>query len=129
MHTHYFGATVLLDKFNRDLHFATKCGIFRFEFVDFHDTSVRHKLDKPSMVCVSVRSCFADAEKAGFKLKAFKKVMKLDSTEAIMSAVEARLGVGFVSRWAEYLDKFDPVNETFTHYCIDTEDAQGENRS
>jgi len=39
-------------------------------------------------------------EKAGFKLKAFKKVMELDSTEAIKSAVEAGLGIGFVSRWA-----------------------------
>jgi LysR family transcriptional regulator, transcriptional activator of the cysJI operon len=39
-------------------------------------------------------------EKAGLKLKAFKKVMELDSTEAIKSAVEAGLGVGFVSRWA-----------------------------
>ena len=39
-------------------------------------------------------------ERAGFKLKAFKKVMELDSTEAIKSAVEAGLGVGFVSRWA-----------------------------
>jgi LysR family transcriptional regulator, transcriptional activator of the cysJI operon len=39
-------------------------------------------------------------EKAGFKLKRFKKVMDLDSTEAIKSAVEAGLGVGFVSRWA-----------------------------
>jgi DNA-binding transcriptional LysR family regulator len=39
-------------------------------------------------------------EKAGFKLKAFNKVMELDSTEAIKSAVEAGLGVGFVSRWA-----------------------------
>jgi DNA-binding transcriptional LysR family regulator len=39
-------------------------------------------------------------EKADFKLKAFKKVMELDSTEAIKSAVEAGLGVGFVSRWA-----------------------------
>jgi LysR family transcriptional regulator, transcriptional activator of the cysJI operon len=39
-------------------------------------------------------------EKAGFKLKHFKKVMDLDSTEAIKSAVEAGLGVGFVSRWA-----------------------------
>lgn len=38
--------------------------------------------------------------KAGFKLKSFKKVMELDSTEAIKSAVEAGLGVGFVSRWA-----------------------------
>jgi DNA-binding transcriptional LysR family regulator len=39
-------------------------------------------------------------EKADFKLKSFKKVMDLDSTEAIKSAVEAGLGVGFVSRWA-----------------------------
>jgi LysR family transcriptional regulator, transcriptional activator of the cysJI operon len=39
-------------------------------------------------------------EKAGCKLKSFKKVMDLDSTEAIKSAVEAGLGVGFVSRWA-----------------------------
>jgi DNA-binding transcriptional LysR family regulator len=39
-------------------------------------------------------------EKAGLKLKSFKKVMELDSTEAIKSAVEAGLGIGFVSRWA-----------------------------
>jgi DNA-binding transcriptional LysR family regulator len=39
-------------------------------------------------------------EKAGFKLKSFKSVMNLDSTEAIKSAVEAGLGIGFVSRWA-----------------------------
>lgn len=39
-------------------------------------------------------------EKAGFKLKAFRKVMDLDSTEAIKSSVEAGLGIGFVSRWA-----------------------------
>ncbi len=39
-------------------------------------------------------------EKAGFKLKSFKKVMELDSTESIKSAVEAGLGLGFVSRWA-----------------------------
>ncbi len=39
-------------------------------------------------------------EKARFKLKSFQKVMDLDSTEAIKSAVEAGLGVGFVSRWA-----------------------------
>jgi DNA-binding transcriptional LysR family regulator len=39
-------------------------------------------------------------EKAGIKLKAFKSVMNLDSTEAIKSAVEAGLGLGFVSRWA-----------------------------
>jgi DNA-binding transcriptional LysR family regulator len=39
-------------------------------------------------------------EKAGFKLKSFKNVMNLDSTEAIKSTVEAGLGIGFVSRWA-----------------------------
>jgi DNA-binding transcriptional LysR family regulator len=39
-------------------------------------------------------------EKGGYKLKSFKKVMELDSTEAIKSAVEAGLGIGFVSRWA-----------------------------
>jgi len=38
--------------------------------------------------------------KAGIKLKAFTSVLNLDSTEAIKSAVEAGLGVGFVSRWA-----------------------------
>jgi LysR family transcriptional regulator, transcriptional activator of the cysJI operon len=39
-------------------------------------------------------------EKAGLKLKSFKNVIELDSTEAIKSAVEAGLGVGFVSCWA-----------------------------
>jgi len=39
-------------------------------------------------------------EHAGLKLKSFKHVMDLDSTEAIKSAVEVGLGVGFVSRWA-----------------------------
>jgi DNA-binding transcriptional LysR family regulator len=39
-------------------------------------------------------------EKAGFRLKSFKNVMNLDSTETIKSAVEAGLGIGFVSRWA-----------------------------
>ncbi len=39
-------------------------------------------------------------EKSGFKLKSFKNVMDLDSTESIKSAVEAGLGIGFVSRCA-----------------------------
>jgi DNA-binding transcriptional LysR family regulator len=39
-------------------------------------------------------------EKAGMKLKSFRNVMDLDSTEAIKSAVEAGLGIGFVSRWS-----------------------------
>lgn len=42
----------------------------------------------------------AALEKFGLKPKSFQKVMDLDSTEAIKSAVEADLGVGFVSRWA-----------------------------
>ncbi len=39
-------------------------------------------------------------KRAGISLTSFKKVIELDSTEAIKSAVEAGLGVGFVSRWA-----------------------------
>jgi DNA-binding transcriptional LysR family regulator len=39
-------------------------------------------------------------ENAGLKLKLFHSVMDLDSTEAIKSAVEVGLGIGFVSRWA-----------------------------
>jgi DNA-binding transcriptional LysR family regulator len=38
--------------------------------------------------------------RAGFKLKAFRSVLYLDSTEAIKSSVESGLGVGFISRWA-----------------------------
>ena len=39
-------------------------------------------------------------EQQGLKRRALNVVMELDSTEAIKSAVEAGLGVGFVSRWA-----------------------------
>jgi DNA-binding transcriptional LysR family regulator len=39
-------------------------------------------------------------EKQGMKLSSLRVAMELDSTEAIKSAVEAGLGVGFVSRWA-----------------------------
>ena len=39
-------------------------------------------------------------KKTGIALKAFKKVVILDSTEAIKSAVEVGLGIAFVSRWA-----------------------------
>ncbi len=39
-------------------------------------------------------------ERHGIKRRALQVVMELDSTEAIKSAVEAGLGVGFVSRWA-----------------------------
>jgi DNA-binding transcriptional LysR family regulator len=39
-------------------------------------------------------------ERQGIKRRALQIVMELDSTEAIKSAVEAGLGVGFVSRWA-----------------------------
>ena len=37
---------------------------------------------------------------AGYALKSFKKLVILDSTEAIKSAVEVCNGIGFVSRWA-----------------------------
>jgi DNA-binding transcriptional LysR family regulator len=38
--------------------------------------------------------------KAGLKKRDLKTTMELDSTEALLSAVEAGLGVTFVSRWA-----------------------------
>jgi len=37
---------------------------------------------------------------AGLPLKSLKVAMELDSTKAMISGVEAELGVGFVSRWA-----------------------------
>lgn len=39
-------------------------------------------------------------ERLGVKRSALRIVMELDSTEAIKSAVEAGLGIGFISRWA-----------------------------
>ncbi|WP_035350906.1 LysR family transcriptional regulator [Edaphobacter aggregans] len=39
-------------------------------------------------------------KQAGLPLRSLKVAMELDSTEAIISGVEAELGVGFVSRWA-----------------------------
>jgi DNA-binding transcriptional LysR family regulator len=39
-------------------------------------------------------------KKVGLPLRSLKVAMELDSTEAIISGVEAELGAGFVSRWA-----------------------------
>ena len=39
-------------------------------------------------------------KRTGFPFSAFKKVVTLDSTEAIKSAVEVGYGIGLVSRWA-----------------------------
>jgi DNA-binding transcriptional LysR family regulator len=39
-------------------------------------------------------------QKAGLRLVSLRIVMELDSTEAILSCIEAGLGVGFVSEWA-----------------------------
>jgi DNA-binding transcriptional LysR family regulator len=41
-----------------------------------------------------------ELERQGVKRSSLHIVMELDSTEAIKSAVEAGLGIGFVSRWA-----------------------------
>jgi DNA-binding transcriptional LysR family regulator len=41
-----------------------------------------------------------ELERQGIKRSSLHNVMELDSSEAIKSAVEAGLGVGFVSRWA-----------------------------
>ena len=42
-------------------------------------------------------------KKAGLRLGSLRIVMELDSTEAILSCIEAGLGVGFVSEWATVL--------------------------
>ncbi len=42
----------------------------------------------------------AALEKAGLAKRSLNVVMELDSTEAILSSVEAGLGIGFVTRWA-----------------------------
>jgi LysR family transcriptional regulator, transcriptional activator of the cysJI operon len=39
-------------------------------------------------------------QKAGIRLSSLRIVMELDSTEAILSCIEAGLGVGIVSKWA-----------------------------
>ena len=39
-------------------------------------------------------------QKAGLRLGSLRVAMELDSTEAILSCIEAGLGVGFVSEWA-----------------------------
>jgi len=39
-------------------------------------------------------------KKAGIALKSLKNLIELDSSEAIKSAVEAGLGIRFISRWA-----------------------------
>jgi DNA-binding transcriptional LysR family regulator len=39
-------------------------------------------------------------ERQGVKRRSLHIMMELDSTEAIKSAVEAGLGIGFISRWA-----------------------------
>ncbi len=56
-------------------------------------------------------------ERAGIKRRALRVVMELDSTEAIKSAVEAGLGVGFVSRWAVAKDL--RLNRTFKIVKVD----------
>jgi DNA-binding transcriptional LysR family regulator len=39
-------------------------------------------------------------QEAGVRLGSLRIVMELDSTEAILSCIEAGLGIGFVSEWA-----------------------------
>ena len=64
----------------------------------------------------------------GYKFKVFKHEAGKRNTLSgvfIYSLFKDRSG----SLWIgceEFLDKFDPVTDTFTHYRIDTADAQGE---
>jgi hypothetical protein len=64
----------------------------------------------------------------GYKFKVFKhEPGRTNSLSGVFisSLFKDRSG----SLWIgcdEFLDKFDPVTETFTHYRIDTRDARGE---
>ena len=64
----------------------------------------------------------------GYKFKVFKHepgVANSLSGVYIYSLFKDRSGTLWVG-CDEFLDRFDPVTETFTHYRIDTEDGQGE---
>ncbi len=61
-------------------------------------------------------------ERQNVKRSALQIVMELDSTEAIKSAVEAGLGIGFVSRWA--LTKDLRLNNNFKIVEIEGLDIQ-----
>jgi ligand-binding sensor domain-containing protein len=64
----------------------------------------------------------------GYKFKVFKHepgVANSLSGVYIYSLFKDRSGTLWVG-CDEFLDRFDPVTETFTHYRIDTADAQGE---
>ncbi len=56
-------------------------------------------------------------ERCGIKRNSLHIVMELDSTEAIKSAVEAGLGIGFISRWA--IAKDLRINNSFKIVEID----------
>lgn len=64
----------------------------------------------------------------GYKFKVFKHESGNPNSLSgvfISSLFKDRSGLLWIG-CDEFLDKFDPVNETFTHYRIDTGDAQGE---
>jgi LysR family transcriptional regulator, transcriptional activator of the cysJI operon len=61
-------------------------------------------------------------ERQGVKQSALHIVMELDSTEAIKSAVEAGLGIGFVSRWA--IAKDVRLNRSFKIVKVDSLNTQ-----
>lgn len=69
-----------------------------------HEVSIDEFKDAPLLMrefgSGSRRVIEAALAKAGLKKKDLKTMMELDSTEGLLSGVEAGLGVTFVSRWA-----------------------------
>jgi DNA-binding transcriptional LysR family regulator len=78
-------------------------------------SSAHEFAERPSIACADLRSApmlmrergsgtrrvvEMALEKHGIKRNSLNTTMELDSSEAIKSAVEAGLGIGFVSRWA-----------------------------
>ena len=74
------------------------------EWADQRDVSCADLTDAPLLMrergSGSRRVIESALVAGGLKLKSLNVTMELDSTEAIKSAVESGLGVGFVSRWA-----------------------------
>jgi DNA-binding transcriptional LysR family regulator len=69
-----------------------------------HEISVATLVEEPLLMreqgSGSRRVVEQALEKAGYRTKQLKIAMTLDSTEGLLSAVEAGLGTAFVSRWA-----------------------------
>jgi LysR family transcriptional regulator, transcriptional activator of the cysJI operon len=87
--------------FNDELFLAVPIG---HQWADLGAISAEKLLDAPLVMrergSGSRHVVEQGLQKAGIRLGSLRIVMELDSTEAILSCIEAGLGVGIVSKWA-----------------------------